>query len=437
MKISVEIKDIGKLTFLLNIYISILMLFYLFRIDFLKHIANAFAGFIFLLGALTVIIRLSQLRIRHEALISLVAIVFIIANGAIVTKTENSAELLKVAAIFLFFVCGQLASKLSPTPLIISKLTAYFFIAVPLGAYFIDLALSDILQIKDSTTGTYIFANRNNAALFAVIASYLLLIKGVKENYVIAYILASTLFFQTLGALFSAVAAIYISFFSKKNIAISILLVPFLIVALFLTKDIIPTLTRVSTVTEGLLLIFDSGISLDVIRNTTYAEASLLAGTSDISFFFRLKHWLELFDTICQASPLNLIFGFGINSSLELTSLSLVPHNDYLRMYFEIGAIPFLAFLTINYKIIASIESRKFIIPALFLMFYFFSENLINNFLAMTFFYFIAGVLSAQPRQQLSRPTDMVRFSKTQNHTESTTTISQQVTHGSINLPQI
>jgi len=128
----------------------------------------------------------------------------------------------------------------------------------------------------------------------------------------------------------------------------------------------------------------------------SYGELTQVMGSSDVSFFFRITHWAELLEKYSNGSLDTMLFGNGVGSSARMTTAGLVPHNDYLRYLFECGLFAFLGFLILNLRIIKDAGSSYVAIPVITIVIYFFSENLINNFLAMMLFYFLAGFVIAQ-----------------------------------------
>jgi hypothetical protein len=93
------------------------------------------------------------------------------------------------------------------------------------------------------------------------------------------------------------------------------------------------------------------------------------------------------------------LFGFGVLTSTQLTDEKLLPHNDYLRFAFELGPGLLLCFVAMNVLILKETFARFISIPAIFLCIYFFSDNLINNLVVMSFFYFTAGALVGRRRR--------------------------------------
>jgi O-antigen ligase len=135
---------------------------------------------------------------------------------------------------------------------------------------------------------------------------------------------------------------------------------------------------------------YDGTINLNT---ATYADLVRILNTTDLSFIFRLKHWLNLLNIFQNGSGFDWMFGFGIGSSVALSDIRLVPHNDYLRYLFETGYISLIGFAMFMWTIMYNCGRRWESVPLFTITIYFFSENLINNYIAMSIFYFCAGAL--------------------------------------------
>jgi hypothetical protein len=151
---------------------------------------------------------------------------------------------------------------------------------------------------------------------------------------------------------------------------------------------------------------YDGTINLNT---ATYADLVRILNTTDLSFIFRLKHWLNLLNIFQNGSGFDWMFGFGIGSSVALSDIRLVPHNDYLRYLFETGYISLIGFTTIILTMIYNCGRRWESVPLFTVAIYFFSENLINNYLAMSIFYFCAGVIVLRIKLNESSQSNMNR----------------------------
>jgi O-antigen ligase len=99
-----------------------------------------------------------------------------------------------------------------------------------------------------------------------------------------------------------------------------------------------------------------------------------LTGSTDMSAFFRIGHWSNIWQIYSSQGLGGILFGYGANQTWVLTVLPLPPHNDYLRVMAEYGLLNLLVF-----------------VPFTVLLIYFFSENLLDNFTSMALFFSNAG----------------------------------------------
>jgi len=72
----------------------------------------------------------------------------------------------------------------------------------------------------------------------------------------------------------------------------------------------------------------------------------------------------------------------------------MLPHHDYLRMRLGCGIAGLAGFAALLGSIVYQNGRRWESVPLCIIAFYFFSENLVNNYLAMALFYFCAGSLA-------------------------------------------
>lgn len=388
MRVSFKTRSLNKLVIYLNFYIFVLIIHHYTQNEFIKQFANLFAGVILVIGIISIRLNKSVVRADVDYIFIFLVLMSLIINVIYVTPVGSLIDVIKFSSLFVFYLVGKCAFQSS---LYVPMRSSFFFMVAPFFIYFLDVF---IFKIKiDSIDPVSIFANRNNAVLFGIIACYLLIFNNIKNSITVAYIIAVVLIYKTLGALIAAIIAIcfvYISFFKIAK-AFPFIMAGF--VVLYFVSDKLEIFDRVNTSYAGILAIIQNVSSLNEIKEMSYADAALIVGSSDISFFFRIKHWLEILDIIQNGTVFNFLFGFGANASIKMTEMMLVPHNDYLRVYFEYGLFPFLFFILMNFKIIKTFGRSIYSIPAVFLFVYFFTENLINNFLVMVFFYFIAGVL--------------------------------------------
>lgn len=239
-----------------------------------------------------------------------------------------------------------------------------------------------------------IFSNKNNAALYAVSLMALFNVVAGKPLRNTFIILGVGICFGTLGVFLAVLLSLFLCV--GKVRLLQLFIPSFIIISglYFFNPDLI-IFSRITPVVDSVILLWNGSIDITTV---TYAELVRLLNTTDLSFLFRLKHWANLLDIYWSGNIYQWMFGFGIGSSVHLSDIHLVPHNDYLRYLFECGALTFLGFLLLILFIIRGLGRRWEAIPILTIAFYFFSENLVNNYIAMAIFYFCAGALIARIR---------------------------------------
>jgi hypothetical protein len=242
----------------------------------------------------------------------------------------------------------------------------------------------------DGVRETSIFANRNNAAVYAVtVLAMVAVILGRPLRSLVLVMLASMMF-GTLGVLLAMVLALALTVARPRELVVLALLIVAAAVGYAIWPEERP-FVRFTPVIDTVRYLIDGRIKL---HSTTYAELVLLLKTQDLSFVFRLKHWVDLLSVWSAGDVYHWLFGFGVGSSVRLSDMRLVPHNDYLRLMFEFGLVSLAAFVAMLALVFARLRRRWETVPLLAVAIYLFSENLINNFTAMAFFFFSAGVLA-------------------------------------------
>ncbi len=256
----------------------------------------------------------------------------------------------------------------------------------------------------DGVRETSIFANRNNAAVYAVaVLAMVAVITGKPIRSLIVF-MAVGMMFGTLGVLLAVVFAMAMTVAKPRELLVLALLVAAAAAGYMIWPDDKP-FVRFTPVIESVRYLADGRINL---RTVTFAELVLLLKTQDLSFVFRLKHWVDILSVWSAADLYHWLFGFGVGSSVRLTDLRIVPHNDYLRLLFEFGLVTLTAFLAILVLVFARLGRRWETVPLLTVAIYLFSENLIDNYTAMAFVFFSAGVL-AERVAAASRPPAVAR----------------------------
>ncbi|SED08134.1 hypothetical protein SAMN02787142_2513 [Burkholderia sp. WP9] len=379
-------------------YVAILLLWaFTGQADALKLVANGFAFAVVLRVGVVLLAQTSRLD-RASCVLMCFVLFFAVANLIVNVGEAQIGETIKILSIFMFYFAGQTTDEeyFENTP---SFSLVALFVAVPVLSALFDLYRGGAAPNSELNEQTLsFFANRNNAVAFTVISSWTLMLAGVKRWLIVGYLAACVLAFKTLGALMAIAMALYLvypGFNILRNLIIGAA------VAGFYVKfdDDLEILARASNAWRSLNSVLAESNGVWGLSRLDYGQIYTAAGTSDISLIFRLKHWVNLIGLYMDGPLVNQIFGFGVGSSVELTEQKLVPHNDYLRFFFELGPGLLICFVLLNLMILRRIGAHFISIPAIFLFIYFFSDNLVNNFLVMSFFYFTAGAISSSARR--------------------------------------
>ena len=148
------------------------------------------------------------------------------------------------------------------------------------------------------------------------------------------------------------------------------------------------------------LIISKTGVGERIAKLSIPSSEVVLAGRSEDSFTWRLIHWRSVLKEI-QKSPL---VGHGLGSSSDISLIEgYLPHNDYLRVLVDLGAVGFILLITgfICYWIAVSKSSLPFNLSFVYksyiilLLISCAAENVINQttiYLLVPFFIYTGGV---------------------------------------------
>ena len=260
-------------------------------------------------------------------------------------------------------------------------------IAVPLLTWGAQLLQSGFEL--DGIRETSIFANRNNASVYAVTVLGMIAVVTGRPVRSLVVFMAVGVMFGTLGVLLAVVIALALTVARARELVVLAMLIVFGAAGYMIWPEEKP-FVRFTPVVDSVRYLVEGRINLATV---TFGELVLLLKTQDLSFIFRLKHWVDLLTTFGAADAYHWLFGFGVGSSVRMSDLRVLPHNDYLRYLFEFGIVTLVAFLALLALVFARLGRRWETVPLLAVTIYLFSENLINNYTAMAFFFFSAGVL--------------------------------------------
>ena len=116
-----------------------------------------------------------------------------------------------------------------------------------------------------------------------------------------------------------------------------------------------------------------------------YYDAERVLGPGAASGVWRLAHWRQTLDMYTNGTVEQRLLGFGTGSSPVLLDQNKLPHNEYLRLLFEQGAVGLFVFL-FAWRGILITSPRPVRYVGLIVAIYSFSENNLDNFPFMSLF---------------------------------------------------
>ena len=146
---------------------------------------------------------------------------------------------------------------------------------------------------------------------------------------------------------------------------------------------------RLLTGLEAMALIWS--LNPSTVARLTYKQLIDLTGTTELSAFFRIIHWTNIWEYYTAQGLGVILFGYGANQTGVIAYIPIPPHNDYLRVLVEYGFFSFLIFTVFVISIVMSLKMQTAKILFTVLLIDFFSENLLDNFTSMALFFSYAG----------------------------------------------
>jgi len=365
------------------------------------------SNFIYIFCVIIIISNTIFLLYRYKYLdkfiLSLFLIIIILIAVNILINSIGYIDLIKITGTQMFFFIGTLSAIKEKSTSTKTKYQLLILMGVPLiivllqMLHFIDSQPSEGLTNDFSDVGiSSIFVNKNNAIFYFIALAPFLYFLNYNKKFIFLYLIFMALLFNTLGAvvaLFMASAIVYFRL-SLKSLVFSICITIILSIGVFLIARIgsptIERLTNVYTVTNQLLNTY----YFSEITDLNFGEVVQLTGSTDLSLFFRIIHWLDIFIYYCNAPFYNELFGIGVDNIQNITKIQLVAHNDWLKMLVEIGFLYFITYLIFILVVLKNIAKRDRMVTLFFItiLIYLFSENLITNFLSMSLFYYFLGL---------------------------------------------
>jgi hypothetical protein len=140
---------------------------------------------------------------------------------------------------------------------------------------------------------------------------------------------------------------------------------------------------------DNLMLVFSMDPS--AIASMSYKQLVTMTGSTDLSAFFRLIHWTDIWNVYSSQGTGVFLFGYGSGQTALVTYAALVAHNDYLRILVEYGLINLAIFAPFLIHVYRSLPVGATRVLFVVLCIYFFSENLLDNFTSMALYFAYAG----------------------------------------------
>jgi hypothetical protein len=307
-------------------------------------------------------------------------------SGVVSLPEEGASYLVKHFAI-LFVLLSAGVLNLSPLP----RTPARWW---GLGSFLLILLAGLALGGEDGRVAGS-FANPNNFALAAMCLVFFcdpdrdsrLLTAGL---YLLVFLLV--LFSGTSGAMLGvlagvATALLHTRFAKLTGVLIGLGTLLGLALLLSLRAPLSPTLAENRLVGPLWLKIYLTHQEFEHVLAGDDVDYWVIAqehGGGDLtSGVWRLVHWRETLRSIGESGLSRQLLGHGLGSSRQ--ALGNLPHNDYLRYFFELGllgASPMLLVWFIPALHLAP-GARA---PAVMMAVYAFSENNLDNFLVMSAF---------------------------------------------------
>ncbi|MEH2523523.1 MULTISPECIES: O-antigen ligase family protein [unclassified Bradyrhizobium] len=295
------------------------------------------------------------------------------------------ADALKFLSLYTFYIAGRSApGHWRPA----EKWCIYALAALPL---IFKLAGDTKVYVGAEFPDVFAyFPNTNTAALYFAALCFSLSHWFGNKMLVVQFINAAVM--NRVGAALATILAIVMwSFFPLR---------PQVLVAFFIggiagcIAYAFGAMDRLLTGLDSMALIWS--LNPGTVARMTYKQLIDLTGTTDLSAFFRIIHWTNIFEYYSTQGLGVILFGYGAGQSGIIAVMPMPPHNDYLRVLAEYGLLNFLVFAFFVVSILLSLKLQAAKILFTVLLIYFFSENLLDNFTSMALFFSFAGRLTSQ-----------------------------------------
>jgi hypothetical protein len=299
---------------------------------------------------------------------------------------------IKYLSIYVFYAAGHAcAAQFRATELryigFLAALPILFFLT------FGDSRVPEFIQYNLGNTFSY-FANANVAALY--FSALVFTLTERLGGYAILLQLLNVALMNKLGVAVATIVAIgvWIAIPLRKESVIALIVLGLVtIIAVWLGA-----FDRAMATFESMKLLLELGP--DIVSRMSFKQLVILTGTTDLSGYFRVIHWANIWEIYSSSGLGTLLLGYGIGRTPDLTVLKLLPpHNDYLRILAEYGLINLVVFVGFLLHVLFSLKKSLTRVLFMVLLIYYFSENLIDHFASMTLYFTYAGRFSAMPEK--------------------------------------
>ena len=319
-----------------------------------------------------------------------VACTFTLLSVVFNASNASLTDGIKYLSIYIFYAAGHAcAAQFRP----IEIRYVWFLAALPIFFYLTigDSRIPEFVALNVGNTFSY-FANSNVAVLYFAALVFTLAERLGARAILLQFLNVALM--NKIGAAVATIVAIglWIAFPLRKESVIA--LAVFAVIVLIAVW--VGAFDRAFATFESMSLLVELGP--DTVSKMSFKDLVILTGTTDLSGFFRLIHWTNIWDIYSTSGFGTILFGYGIGQTPYLTVLQFVPHNDYLRILAEYGPINLVIFVCFLMHVLLNLKTGVLKILFVVLLVYFFSENLIDHFASMTLYFTYAGRYSAMPR---------------------------------------
>lgn len=350
------------------------------------------AACICLIGYAAYSIIRSQTNTTANIVYILAACTFVFLSILFNFGKASVTEGIKFLSIYIFYAAGYArASAVRPTEI----RYIYLLAALPI-LFLVTLGSSrvpEFTQLNIGNTFSY-FANANQATLY--FSALIFTMATMLGTRAILLQFVNVALMNKVGVAVATVVAIclWIAIPLRRESIIGLIIFTVVAVVAYAAG----AFDRILANLASMSLLIDMGP--DYVSRMSFRRLVELTGTTDLSGFFRIIHWANIWDIYSSSTLLTKLFGYGIGQSQYLTVLQFVPHNDYLRILAEYGFLNLVVFVSFLLHVLFNLKTGHTKVLFMVLLIYFFSENLIDHFSSMTLYFTYAGRFAALPAKE-------------------------------------